>query len=285
MNEYRINPWYEPEPDWSGESFSFLRNDDMLEFHRTLPGYNPTELKSLPVLAEELGLGAVYVKDESARFGIKSFKALGASYAIFSCLNTEYRLRFGESLSPADFISGSGKLDLLPARIFCAATDGNHGRAVAWTARMLKQQAIIYMPADSALQRIKNIENEGACVVLVEGTFDDCVGLCDRDARKKGWQVLSDTAYAGYMEIPKYIMLGYTSIFNELEGALLNAEDPGTDIVFLQTGVGGLSAAAAAFYAKRFGNLRPRLVCVEPVSSDCFLESIKQGMPSRSRGR
>lgn len=293
MSEYLLNSNLKQEPDWSGSSFSFLKNDDMLAFHRCLPGYKPTELKSLPLMAGELGIDAVYVKDESSRFGIKAFKALGASYAIYSCLKMEFSLRFGEDLQPSDFTAKGGKLSKLGTRTFCAATDGNHGKAVAWTARMLGQRAVIYMPADSAVSRIASIEAEGATIILVEGTFDDCVSQCDSDAHARGWQVLSDTAYEGYMEIPKYIMLGYSSLFAELEDSIhypaksgdpTGTSGPRVDLVLLQAGVGGLAAAGVAYYVKRYGAQRPRILCVEPESSDCFLESAKMGWPSRAKG-
>ena len=116
---------------------------------------------------------------------------------------------------------------------------------MAWTAKKLRQKAVIYMPANSVAVRVENIRGEGAEVVLVEGTFDDCVRRCADDAAKNGWQAISDTAYHGYREIPGWILLGYTTIFAELEGVLHKPDKAGVDVVILPAGVGGLAAAGA----------------------------------------
>jgi diaminopropionate ammonia-lyase len=258
----------------------------MLEFHRSLPGYEPTPLRELPDLAFRLGVGAIFVKDESRRFGIKAFKALGASYAMYRFLKKRWQERFAEPFTPASF-QDKNALERLGSFTFCAATDGNHGRAVAWTAKMLGQKAVIYMPADSVPARVENIRGEGAKVALVEGTFDLCVERCAADAAKNGWQAISDTAYPGYREIPGWILLGYTSIFAELAGVLHGPMKVGIDLVILPAGVGGLAAAGAFYYSRHYGARRPYLVCIEPVSSDCFLESVRfgKGEPLPTKGR
>lgn len=276
MCEYAFNESCLNSPAWTGEEYAFLKDGDMLEFHRSLPGYEPTPLRELPDLAYRSGVGAIFVKDESRRFGIKAFKALGASYAIYRFLKKRWLGNFSAPFTPESF-RDRGTLAKLGVFTFCAATDGNHGRAVAWTARMLGQKAVIYMPADSVAARVENIRGEGAEVVLVEGTFDLCVERCAADAAKYGWQAISDTAYAGYREIPGWILLGYTTIFAELEGLLHGTDKANVDAVILPAGVGGLAAAGAFYYAKHYGSARPALICVEPVSSDCFLESVRSG--------
>lgn len=276
MCETAFNELCRLRPEWAGADYAFLRSRDMLDFHRSLPGYAATPLVELPNLAAKLGLAEIYVKDESQRFGIKAFKALGASYAMYRFLQQRWQERFREPFTPASFRDAT-VLEKLGAFTFCAATDGNHGRAVAWTARMLGQKAVIYMPADSVPARVENIRGEGAEVVLVAGTFDLCVERCAADAAKNGWQAISDTAYPGYREVPGWILLGYTSIFAELEGLLHGPMKTGVDAVILPAGVGGLAAAGAFFYSKRYGAKRPCLICIEPVSSDCFLESVRHG--------
>ncbi len=253
LNRFRV-----AEPRRDAADCEFLNAADALAFHRTLPGYEPTPLVGLPRAARELGIGALFVKDESRRFGLKAFKALGASYAMHRWL----------AQNPA-----AGPLT------FCAATDGNHGRAVAWTARRLGHSAVVYMPADSAPARVADIRAERARVVLVEGTFDDCVRRCAEDAKALGMQAVSDTAYPGYVDIPRWILLGYQTIFRELEGSLHQPAPAGprVDLVVLQAGVGGLAAAGAAYYARRYGGSRPRLVCVEPLEAACCLESAEAG--------
>lgn len=286
MCEYAFNELCQSRPEWLGEEYAFLKDSDMLGFHRSLPGYEPTPLRELPDLAFRLGLGTVLVKDEAKRFNIKAFKALGASYAIYRFLKKQWRLRFTTPFTPESF-QDAGMLAELGHFTFCAATDGNHGRAVAWTANKLGQKAVIYMPADSVPARVENICGEGAEVVLVTGTFDDCVKRCAADASKNGWQAISDTAYPGYREIPGWILLGYTTIFAELEGVLHQPGKAGVDVVILPAGVGGLAAAGAFYYSKQYGAERPVLICVEPLSSDCFLESIRFGngeaLPTRGK--
>ena len=285
MCEYAFNELCQARPEWPGEEYAFLRERGMMAFHQALPGYGPTPLRSLPALASRLGLAEVFVKDESQRFGIKAFKALGASYAVYRVLKQRWQDRFAEPFTPASF-QDRKILDRLGSFTFCAATDGNHGRAVAWTAKMLGQRAVIYMPADSVPARVESIRGEGAEVVLVEGTFDLCVERCAAAAAKNGWQAISDTAYPGYRDVPGWILLGYTSIFAELEGLLHGPMKTGVDTVILPAGVGGLAAAGAFFYSKRYGAKRPYLICVEPVSSDCFLESVRfgRGNPLPTRG-
>jgi diaminopropionate ammonia-lyase len=278
--EFSFNPYKKEIPDWSDPFFDFLKSTDMGEFHRSIDGYAETPLVSLPKLAAELGLGEILVKDESHRYGINAFKGLGASYAIYRFLQGEWRKKFSEAMpfTPASF-KDPATMQKLGAYTFCAATDGNHGKAVAWTANKLRQRAVIYMPDNSAQARIDNITRENAEVVLVPGTFDDCVERCANDAKKNGWQVIGDTAYPGYMEIPCYIILGYSTIFRELEANIAKpgTDKAGVDLVFLPAGVGGVAAAGASYFTLRYGKDRPALVCVEPKESDCFLESIKNG--------
>ncbi|MCP5103965.1 MAG: diaminopropionate ammonia-lyase [bacterium] len=283
--KYSFNSMVKAKPDWSGPDFSFLSADDMRAFHQSLEGYAPTPLVRLPATAKTLGVKEVYVKDESHRFGIKAFKAIGASYAIYRFLQNQWRERFDGTFDENSF-KDSEVLRKLGSFTFCAATDGNHGRAVAWTTNKLKQRAVIYMPENTVPSRIENIETENGEVVLVPGTFDDCVEKCALDAETNGWQAISDTAYPGYMEIPKYIMLGYTTLFRELEDSLNLLEGPGVDVVILPAGVGGLAAAGTSYYVRRYGGKRPVLVCVEPSDCDCFLESVQygNGEPLPTRG-
>ena len=275
MSRFSFNPFYEPEPSWASGRCGAFTNPDIQTFHRSLAGYTPTPLIERPALAGKLGVRKLYIKDEAHRFGIKAFKALGASYAIFRYLKGEWKSLYGDEFG-VDAFQDSGKMVRLGEKTFCAATDGNHGRAVAWTARKLKQRAVIYMPDNTVQARIDNIENEGARVVLVKGTFDDCVTRCDADARANGWIAIADIAFKGDMEIPNHIMAGYSTIFHELD-TLNTPEKPQIDLVLLQAGVGGFAAAGSWFYTHRYGRNRPYLVCVEPTESDCFLESIRSG--------
>lgn len=284
--KYSFNPYYQAHPPWDTPEFSYLDDREALEFHRAMPGYRPTPLERLPGLARTLGVKEIYVKDEAHRYGVKAFKPLGASFAIYRFLKQRWQERFDTPFTVHSF-RDPGAMKRLGRFTFCAATDGNHGRAVAWTARMLGQQAVIYMPANAARARIQNIRDEGAEVTVVPGTFDDCVRRCAEDAAANSWQAVSDTTYPGYMELPKYIMLGYRTMFHELEDSLHPPRTPGIDLVILPAGVGGLAAAGTSYYVKKYEERRPTLVCIEPEDSDCYLESIRFGCrePLPTRGR
>jgi diaminopropionate ammonia-lyase len=238
--------------------------DDVPAFHRSLPGYAPTPLVSLPGLAAALGVGELWVKDESRRFGLGAFKALGASYAI-------------------DRLRRLGR----PVSTVATATAGNHGRGVAWTARRLGLRAVIFVPGHTTAARIEALRAEGAQVVVVEGSYDDAVRRAAVESAAQGFQVISDTAYPGYTEIPDWIMRGYTTLFAEATAQLQAAGRPDPDVVFLQAGVGGLAWAGTFFYVRRSGPSGPRLVVVESTEADCLLESIASpaGEVRATRGR
>ena len=224
------------------------------EFHRTLPGYAPTPLVDCQALANSLGVRSLQVKDESHRFGLNAFKALGASFAM------QRLARAGTT--------------------FSAATAGNHGRAVAWSARRLGCPAKIFVPSATIPARIDAIQNEGAEVCIVDGNYEDAVRRCDRESGEHGWQVISDTGYAGYMEIPKWVVEGYRTLFEEYE----DQRDRALDVVIVQAGVGGLLCAAVDYFRSREPS--PFLVSVEPESADGLLESISspEGEPTASKG-
>lgn len=232
---------------------------DVREFHRSLPGYRVTPLVALPGLAAELDLAAVWVKDEGHRCGLGAFKALGASYAIHRALGA----------TPNGIHGRTGR----DVETFAAATDGNHGRAVAWTARTLGHRSVIFLPRSTAPARIAAIRGEGAEIVEVDGTYDDAVRQVAEQSAARGWHVVSDTAYAGNMEIPRWIMAGYETVFAEAAEQLAGAGAPDPTVVFLQAGVGGFAGAGVCFHARRRAP-RPRLVAVVPTEADAFLESI-----------
>jgi len=213
------------------------------EFHRGLAGYAVTPLHALSGLASALGIGQLLVKDESQRFGLEAFKALGASWAV-------QRLRQGRS----------GPMTVT------TATAGNHGRAVAWAARRLGCEAVVFIPAHAAPSRIEKIRAEGARVELVQGTYDDAVARAEAAGRKHGWQVVADIGYPGYLEIPGWIAEGYATLFEEMREQL--ARDGGglPDLVLIQAGVGSLLHAAVDHF--RSFTPQPALVAVEPWQSD-----------------
>lgn len=281
MCELIPNPRAAARPQWGADIVAPFLAKDILPCHQSLPGYAPTPIVKLDSLAEELGIGSICLKDESHRFGLKAFKSLGASYAIYRLLKECWANETGEVFSPELFHSRHYR-DKLGEFTFCTATDGNHGRAVAWTARLLGEKAVIYMPADSVPARVEAIRSEGAQVVLVDGSYDDCVARAQRDADANAWQVVSDTSYEGYTTIPRYIMAGYTAMFREIDNSLAPA-DRQFDHVLVQAGVGSLLAAAAWYYSAN-RQTRPTLVGVEPTAAACVAESVRNGKMQASQG-
>ena len=238
-------------------------------------------------------MGAVWVKDESGRFGLGSFKALGGGYGVRRVvgggMGSRGAGRVGEGGSGRVGDGGSGRTGGGAARttVTCAS-DGNHGRAVAWGAGMFGCDAVIYLPTHVTEARAEAIRSQGARVVRVDGEYDDAVARADRDARKYGWTVISDTSYEGYMEIPRVVMVGYTVMVEEVLSTLRAWQSmTGPSLpthVFIQGGVGGLAAAVIGHLWARLGPDRPVAVIVEPVEADGLLRSVRAGKPAASRG-
>jgi diaminopropionate ammonia-lyase len=208
-----------------------------LAFHRTLPGYAPTPLVDAPAAAAALGVRRVLVKDESSRLGLPSFKVLGASWAIHRALAER------------------------PATRLACATDGNHGRAVAYMARLLGLEATVFVPASMIPARREAIAAEGAHVVVVDGTYDEAV----ERAAELDALVIQDTAWPGYETIPAWVVEGYSTIGAEI--------DVQPDVVAIQIGVGSFAAAMVLRFAGA------RIVGVEPVTAACAFASIEAGEP------
>ncbi len=283
MRHAVLNRFHQIRPSWDGSITDPFLVPDITPLHRSIDGYAPTPLIELPSLAERLGVKRILVKDESHRFGLKAFKALGASYAAYRFVREYLESKGRRCPEASEFYRQGGVLG--PSEFtYCTATDGNHGRGVAWTARQLGQQAVIYMPAGSVTARVENIRREGARVVLVDGTYDDAVRQCAHDARTEGWQVISDTSWPGYEQISRWIMAGYLTLFREIEEVLPDAK---VDCVIIQGGVGALAGTAAWYIRQSSPWPEAKLVSVEPVEAACLLESIDSptGEPVQSKGR
>ncbi len=277
INSHPTTGPFRDDPDYE----SFL-NADIEQFHRSIPGYKPTPMVRLTHLAGRLGVRDILVKDESQRFGLKAFKVMGASYAIYRFIKRQWEKRFGVRFELADLYDQSmlAQIGLQP---FCTATDGNHGRAVAWFAHLIGQRSVIYIPSCAVKARIDNIRKEGAEVVVVDGSYDETVCRMARDAESQGWHVISDTSYEGYTEIPSWIMAAYTTVFKEIDDVIGEGGGTPPSHAIFQVGVGSF-AASAAWYYRRMGD-GPILVSVEPTEADCILESIRQGDGEAKRSR
>ncbi len=242
----------------------------VLEFHRTIPNYCPTPLVSLPNLAENLGVGKIWVKDESHRFGLNAFKGLGGSYAIAQAIAT----RLGRPLEGMTFseLASQETREKIGVLTFVTATDGNHGRGVAWAAQQMGHKSVVYMPKGTALERLHNIQKLGAEASITEMNYDDAVRHAAKMGEEQGWILVQDTAWAGYEEIPTHILQGYTTLATEI-ATQLGDEIP--THLFLQAGVGSFAGAALGYFANLWGENCPKTVVMEPDQADCIYRTAK----------
>jgi len=279
--------------------FSLSTAHSVRKFHQTFPDYTPTPLVKLTHLADMLGVSHIWIKDESHRFGLNAFKVLGATHGLAYLI--AQRINFpaaeqrginrnihnhpkGRGIKPSSAFGGLKmnaqelSFDLLHApsvkekladTTFVTATDGNHGRAVAWAAQQLGCNAVVYLPKGTATARYEAIKAHGAQTLIIDGTYDDAVQQAVEQAQKQGWILLQDTAREGYEEIPLKIMQGYLTILHE---ALDQLEGEIPTHVFLQCGVGSLAAASQAYLFELFGDERPLFAVVEPTHAACFYE-------------
>lgn len=264
-----------PHPGASLDMLSAAEARRARRFHAGFAQYAPTPLVPLPHLASVLGLGNIRVKDESRRFGLNAFKVLGASYAMGRYLADQLG-RSIDDLTPDDLCSPAVSERLGPIT-FVSATDGNHGRAVAWTARRLGKKAVIYMPKGSDPVRLENIRNLGAEASITDLNYDDAVRLAWERARENGWIMVQDTAWDGYEAIPGWIIQGYAGLAVEaLEQWRAGESAPPTHL-FLQAGVGSFAAGVLGYLASELGDALPVTVIVEPHAADCIYRSAQAG--------
>ncbi len=250
--------------------FMSLENAKKVQaFHASFPVYKETPLAVLRETAGLLGIDNIYVKDESYRFGLNAFKVLGGSYAIGNYLAQ----KLGKTISemPYERLVSEEVRKELGDITFVTATDGNHGRGVAWTAGRLRQRAVVYMPKGSAAERLENIRAEGAEASITDLNYDGAVRLANRQAQEKGWVMVQDTAWEGYEDIPQWIMQGYGTMGYEAYTQL--PEKP--THIFLQAGVGSMAGAVAGFFAGVYGKDRPIITIVEPDKADCIFRTAK----------
>lgn len=241
-------------------------------FHRSFPQYAPTPLARLDGMARHLGLGGLFVKDESYRFGLNAFKVLGGSFAIARYIAGE----LGRDVSELtyEYLTSARFREEFGQATFFIATDGNHGRGVAWAASRLGQKAVVHMPKGSARSRFDNIAKEGAQVTIEEVNYDDCVRMAAAEAAGTAHGVvIQDTAWEGYEEIPSWIMQGYATMADE---AAEQMEERPTH-VFLQAGVGSMAGAVAGYFVNHYPEHPPKFVVMEAEAADCHYQSAIAG--------
>jgi len=247
--------------------FSVAEAEKARKFHKGLEGYQPTPLQSLDNLAKEFGVGKILVKDESYRFGLNAFKMLGGVYAIARLLCQEFELDI-ESCDLEQL-----KSQITQPQTFTTATDGNHGRGVAWAAKQLGQNAVVYMPKGSADERVQNIRALGAECIVTDLNYDDCVRLALDTANKNGWKVVQDTAWEGYTEIPTWIMQGYSTMAAEALDQMAEQQMPRPTHVILQAGVGAMAGGVLGYLVDKLGTQDLNSIIIEPNQADCIYRS------------
>ncbi len=247
------------------------------QLHSAIPGYHMSPLKSLPNLARRIGVGGIWVKDESERLSLNSFKVLGGAYAIYKKL-LERGGFSEEELSLKNLLQLDGNhRKKLGHPVFATATDGNHGTGVAWAAHKMGFPAVIYVHSLTTKDRIRGIQRQGGKVVVVEGNYDDAVRQVSIDAKKNGWEIISDTSWQGYEDVPKWIMQGYSTIFIEAQEQFSGQGLIRPTHLLVQAGVGSLAAAAIGFYSVLFEDNVPISMVVEPTKAACLYESMRIG--------
>lgn len=246
-------------------------------FHQSFPQYEVTPLTELPLMADHLGLGTLFVKDESYRFGLNAFKVLGGSYSMAKYVAQKLGKDVSE-LTYDVFTSEELRKEFGQATFF-TATDGNHGRGVAWAAKRLGQKAVIFMPKGTTETRLKNIEKEGATVTIEELNYDDCVRKAVAEAAKvDNGVVVQDTAWDGYEEIPSWIMQGYGTMALEA-GDQLKEKGVMPTHIFVQAGVGSLAGAVTGYFTNLYKDapVKPKIIVVEAQAADCLYQGALAG--------
>ena len=231
-----------------------LKDSNSIFFHKSLKEYKKSKLHQLSSLAKFLNVSNIYVQDESSRFGLKAFKGLGASYALHRILKKNPNVS-----------------------IFCTASDGNHGRALAWSAKIYQKKCVVFVPSDVSDSRIKAIVDEGAIVEKLNLNYEDTCKYAFEISLKNNWKLVQDTSWENYETIPAYIMSGYLTHLIELEDTINKSNEPRFDIVFLQCGVGSWAASCIWYYLNRYGKNRPKIILVEPDESSGVFDSFVIG--------
>jgi len=250
------------------ETVSTIRN-----FHKSFPQYGVTPLVSLEKLAGELGVGGIYIKDESYRFGLNSFKALGCTYALAGYIAQ----RLGIPVQELDYGSLPEAAAKLGEFTFFAATDGNHGRAVAWAARELGQKAVIFMNKGCPQVRLDHIKREGAEASISDLNYDDTIRyVTELAAKTPNSVIVQDTAWEGYEDIPGWIMQGYAVMALEACQQLREKNITPTHMM-IQAGVGAFAGSAQAYVSNFYGENDPVSFVVEPDVADCYYRSAERG--------
>ncbi|MBY0509242.1 MAG: diaminopropionate ammonia-lyase [Rhodospirillaceae bacterium] len=272
------NPNAEPSTPYDAELESVLNKEgaaDAKRVIRQLPWYNPTPLRELSGLAKAIGVGRIFLKDESSRFGLKALKGVGGAYAIYRLLAKRLQDIPGAAEKDVSDILSGKYADIVGSITVACATTGNHGRSVAFAAKSFGCRCNIYVPLNTSPGRVSALQQLGANVVRIEGNYDLAVKAVEADAKKNGWYIISDTSYEGHEDTPRDVMHGYQVIADEIVNQLPTGIVP--THVFVQAGVGGIAAAMCSHFWQTWGAQRPRFIIVESRESNCLYLSVESG--------
>ncbi|MGS5517992.1 diaminopropionate ammonia-lyase [Clostridioides difficile] len=240
-------------------------------FHKSFSEYKVTPLHSLSELANELGVSNIWLKDESYRFGLNAFKSLGGSYAVGKYIAK--KLNMDISNLSFEMLNSKNIKEKLGDLTFVTATDGNHGRGIAWFANKIGQKSVVFMPKGSSEIRLNNIRKEGAEASITDLNYDDAVRLATKYADENNGVIIQDTAWDGYEEIPTWIMQGYVTLIDEAIEQINSLDNGMPTHVFLQAGVGSFAGTVQGYLEYVFGNNRPITTIVEPNEAACIFKS------------
>lgn len=257
--------------DTAKEMFSIKVSRSSRKFHRQIPGYSTSPLRALPNLAQMFGIGGLWIKDESVRFELNSFKVLGGSFALYRFI--QEKLGLDDEDMNYNYLDSTEVKQKLGNITFASATDGNHGLGIAWTTQKLGFECVIYVHSETSVHRIDAIRNYGARVEVIAGNYDDAVRQIVVDAKKYGWEIISDTSWEGYTRVPTWIMQGYTTMTAEIQEQLSGQGLIKPTHIFVQAGVGALAAAVIGYYHSLFGQDAPKCIVVEPENAACLYHS------------
>lgn len=248
------------------------------KFFKQYPGYRPTPLHALPGLAAEAGISNIYVKDESTRLGLNSFKPLGGFYAIARVIAEKLGIDYLQA--GYNYLSSEEAGKILGKITFTTATDGNHGRGVAMAATAFGHHARVYLPRGSKASRVRAVEEEGGTAIVTDFNYDDTVSYVSDLAEEKGYTVVQDTVMEGYNKIPAWIMQGYALMIKEILDTIEDSSHPAHPTplrypthIILQAGVGSFPAAVAGYLLERLGERAPSIIIAEPENAACFFKS------------
>lgn len=249
---------------------------EALAFHRSFPQYKVTPLHKLQDLADYLGLDTIYIKDESYRFGLNAFKVLGGSFAMAKYISKKTGIPVSEL--PYKVLSSRKFKESMGQTTFYTATDGNHGRGVAWSANKLGQKAVIRMPRGSSQTRLKNILKENATATIQDLNYDECVRFADAEARKDpNGVMIQDTAWRGYTDMPSWIMQGYGTLSIEADRQMIADGCDCPTHIFIQAGVGSLAGSVAGYFSEKYKAHKPVICVVEAGAANCLYRSALRG--------